>query len=54
MLNGEPGGNVRDRKLKTLSAESGGYYRKPAGYGHMGRTNPEVPWESTALADKLK
>ena len=49
-----PGGIVRDLKLKTLSAESGGFYRKLAIYGHMGRTKPEVPWENTEIADKLK
>ena len=49
-----PGGIVRDLGLKKLSAQSGGFYRKLAVYGHMGRTSPEVPWEKTDIARKLK
>jgi S-adenosylmethionine synthetase len=49
-----PGGIVRDLGLKTLSAQLGGFYRKLAVYGHMGRRELEVPWEDTAIADKLK
>jgi len=49
-----PGGIVRDLGLKKLSAQLGGFYRKLAVYGHMGRRELEVPWESTAIASKLK
>jgi len=49
-----PGGIVRDLGLKKLSAQLGGFYRKLAVYGHMGRRELEVPWEDTAIADKLK
>ena len=49
-----PGGIVRDLRLKTLSAQKGGFYRKLAVYGHMGRSEPEVPWEETDIAGKLK
>ena len=49
-----PGGIVRDLGLKKLSAQFGGFYRKLAVYGHMGRRELEVPWESTAIASKLK
>ncbi len=49
-----PGGIVRDLGLKTISAQVGGFYRKLAVYGHMGRRELEVPWEDTTIADKLK
>jgi S-adenosylmethionine synthetase len=49
-----PGGIVRDLGLKTISSQLGGFYRKLAVYGHMGRSDLEVPWENTAIADKLK
>ena len=49
-----PGAIVRDLRLKSLSAEDGGFYRKLAVYGHMGRTDLDVPWEATDKADKLK
>jgi len=48
-----PGGIVRELGLKTLSDQLGGFYRKLAVYGHMGRSDIEVPWESTAIASKL-
>ena len=49
-----PGAIVRDLGLKKLSSQLGGFYRKLAVYGHMGRTDLEVPWENTAIAGKLK
>lgn len=49
-----PGGIVRDLGLKQISTQLGGFYRKLAVYGHMGRRELEVPWEDTAIADKLK
>jgi S-adenosylmethionine synthetase len=49
-----PGAIVRDLGLKKLSSQLGGFYRKLAVYGHMGRTDLEVPWENTAIASKLK
>ena len=49
-----PGGIVRDLGLKKLSSQLGGFYRKLAVYGHMGHRELEVPWESTAIASKLK
>ena len=48
------GAIVRNLGLKTLSAESGGFYQNLAVYGHMGRTDLDVPWEMTDKADKLK
>jgi S-adenosylmethionine synthetase len=47
------GAIVRDLGLKTLSAESGGFYQKLAVYGHMGRMDFEVPWEATDKAEML-
>ncbi|MGD2111835.1 MAG: methionine adenosyltransferase [Gammaproteobacteria bacterium] len=47
------GGMVRDLKLKKLSSRDGGFYQKLAVYGHMGRTDLEVPWEETDLAASL-
>lgn len=49
-----PGAIVRDLRLKTLSAENGGFYQKLAVYGHMGRVDFEVPWEATDKVDALK
>ncbi|MGB5641536.1 MAG: methionine adenosyltransferase [Gammaproteobacteria bacterium] len=49
-----PGGVVRDLGLKNISAQLGGFYRKLAVYGHMGRSDIDVPWENTAIASKLK
>jgi S-adenosylmethionine synthetase len=49
-----PGAIVRDLGLKTLSAEEGGFYQKLAVYGHMGRTDLDVPWEKTDKVDALK
>jgi len=49
-----PAGVVRDLGLKRLSTIDGGFYRNLAVYGHMGRSDVEVPWESTELASKLR
>jgi S-adenosylmethionine synthetase len=49
-----PGGVVRHLGLKTLSTGDSGFYHKLATYGHMGRSDLDVPWESTELASKLK
>jgi len=54
LIDFRPGGIVRDLGLKTLSAQPGGFYRKLAVYGHMGRADLDAPWENTALATKLK
>lgn len=48
-----PGAIVRDLGLNSLSGQSDGFYRKLAVYGHMGRTDPEVPWEQTEIASRL-
>jgi S-adenosylmethionine synthetase len=48
------GGIVRDLKLKNLSTDSENGYHKLAVYGHMGRTDLDVPWEMTDKADALK
>lgn len=41
--------------LRGLPAKNGGkFYRLLAAYGHMGRTDIEVPWEQTDKADSLK
>jgi S-adenosylmethionine synthetase len=49
-----PGAIVRDLGLKKLSAQPGGFYRQLAVYGHMGRSDIDLPWEDTAIASKLK
>jgi S-adenosylmethionine synthetase len=54
LIDFRPGGIVRDLGLKKLSDKFGGFYHKLAVYGQMGRSDLEVPWESTALAGKLK
>lgn len=48
------GGIVRDLRLQRLPAEHGGrFYRDLAVYGHMGRTDLDVPWERTDRASAL-
>jgi S-adenosylmethionine synthetase len=54
LIDFRPGGIVRDLGLKKLSDKFGGFYHKLAVYGQMGRSDLEAPWESTALAGKLK
>jgi S-adenosylmethionine synthetase len=48
------GGIVRHLNLKNLSAVSKDGYRQLAVYGHMGRTDLDMPWERTDKADALK
>jgi S-adenosylmethionine synthetase len=43
-----PGGIIRDLDLKRP------IYAQTAAYGHFGRTDIELPWESTDRADALK
>jgi S-adenosylmethionine synthetase len=46
---------VRDFQLRRLPAKSpGGFYRKLAVYGHVGRLDLDLPWEKTDKADLLK
>ncbi|MDJ0807300.1 MAG: methionine adenosyltransferase [Gammaproteobacteria bacterium] len=46
---------VRDFRLQQLPAErGGGFYRKLAVYGHMGRLDLDLPWEMTDKAEALK
>jgi len=41
--------------LRNLPAKNGGkFYQKLAAYGHIGRTDFEVPWEQTNKAQSLK
>ena len=41
--------------LRGLPAKNGGkFYQRLAAYGHMGRTDFDVPWENTDKADDLK
>lgn len=41
--------------LRNLPAKNGGkFYQKLASYGHMGRTDIDVPWEKTDKAQELK
>ncbi len=48
------GAIVRDLRLRHLSAEHPeGFYRRLAAYGHMGRTDLDVPWERTDRASQL-
>jgi S-adenosylmethionine synthetase len=46
---------VRDFQLRRLPAKSpGGFYRKLAVHGHVGRLDLDLPWEKTDKADLLK
>jgi S-adenosylmethionine synthetase len=48
------GAIVRDLRLRHLPAEHPeGFYRRLAAYGHMGRTDLDLPWERTDRADQL-
>jgi len=41
--------------LRNLPSKNGGkFYQRLAAYGHMGRTDFDVPWEHTDKADTLK
>jgi S-adenosylmethionine synthetase len=49
------GAIVRDLHLQNLPREQGGsFYQKLAVYGHMGRTDVDVPWERTDKTSELK
>ena len=50
-----PVGIIKKFDLRNLPAKNGGkFYQKLAAYGHMGRTDIEVPWEETDKAEVLK
>ncbi len=50
-----PAGIIQTFKLRSLPAERGGrFYQDVAAYGHMGRTDLDLPWEQTDKADLLK
>ena len=50
------GAIVRDLRLQKLPAShhDDGFYQRLAVYGHMGRTDLNVPWEQTDKAKALK
>jgi S-adenosylmethionine synthetase len=50
-----PAGIIRKFRLRHLPAASkDGFYRKLAVYGHVGRTDMDLPWEQTDQTDDLK
>lgn len=50
-----PAGIIRKFRLRHLpSASKDGFYRKLAVYGHVGRTDLDLPWEKTDQTDVLK
>ncbi|MBD1861804.1 methionine adenosyltransferase [Trichocoleus sp. FACHB-46] len=50
-----PAGIIKAFNLQKLPAERGGrFYQDVAAYGHLGRTDLELPWEKTDKADLLK
>jgi len=50
-----PGAIIRDYDLQRLpGATEGGFYRKLAVYGQVGRTDLDLPWEKTDKAELLK
>lgn len=50
-----PGAIIQYFDLRNLPAKNGGkFYQKLAAYGHMGRTDIDVPWEHTDKAQTLK
>ena len=50
-----PAAIIKDFDLRGLPAKNGGkFYQLLAAYGHMGRTDIDVPWEKTDKAALLK
>ncbi len=50
-----PAGIINKFDLRNLPSKNGGkFYQLLAAYGHMGRTDINVPWEETDKADSLK
>ena len=50
-----PAAIIKNFDLRNLTAKNGGkFYQLLAAYGHMGRTDIDVPWEHTDKADALK
>ena len=50
-----PAGIIHAFNLRNLPAERGGrFYQDVAAYGHLGRTDLELPWEQTDKAALLK
>ncbi len=50
-----PAAIINQFDLRGLPAKNGGkFYQLLAAYGHMGRTDIDVPWEKTDKADSLK
>lgn len=50
-----PAAIINQFDLRGLPAKNNGkFYQRLAAYGHMGRTDFEVPWENTDKADDLK
>ena len=50
-----PAAIIKQFDLRGLPAKNGGkFYQLLAAYGHMGRTDIDVPWEKTDKADLLK
>lgn len=50
-----PAGIINKFDLRNLPAKNGGkFYQLLAAYGHMGRTDMDVPWEHTDKAADLK
>lgn len=50
-----PAAIINQFDLRGLPAKNGGkFYQRLAAYGHLGRTDFEVPWENTDKANDLK
>lgn len=50
-----PAAIINQFDLRGLPSKNGGkFYQRLAAYGHMGRTDFEVPWENTDKAETLK
>ena len=54
-FNLKPAGIINKFDLRNLPKKNGGkFYQLLAAYGHMGRTDIDVPWEHTDKSDDLK
>lgn len=50
-----PAAIINQFDLRGLPAKNGGkFYQRLAAYGHMGRTDFDVPWENTDKAEELR
>ena len=54
MFDLRPAAIIKNFDLRNLPAKNGGcFYQKVASYGHMGRTDIELPWEKLDKVEEI-